>query len=85
MAEGGIGEHGDPGLITHAPREACRFFGDVRDLLGVRHVVDGGVGDQNRTAPAERDRDADDAVARLCVDDAANVFKHGRSRCALRR
>ena len=36
------------------------------------------VGDQDRSAPAQRERRADDPVARLCVDAAADVFERRR-------
>ena len=78
MAEGRIGKHRDARLVAHAAREAGGLLGDVGELLGVRHVVHGGVGDEHRAAAAERDRHADDAVAGLGVDDAADVVERGR-------
>ena len=44
----------------------------------LRHVVHGGVGDEDRAAAAERDRHADHAVAGLGVDEAAHVVERGR-------
>ena len=68
MAEGRVGEQGDARLVAEPARDAGRLDRDVGELLGVRHVVHGGVGDQHGAAARQHQRDADHAVAGLGID-----------------
>ena len=72
----------DARIEAEPPRDAGRFLGDVGELLRVRHVVHRGVGDDDGAPAAERDRDADDAMAGLRVDAAAEILPSPSSSCA---
>ena len=50
----------------------------VGDVGGVRHLGDGGVGDQHGAAARQHERHADDAMAGLGIDAAAHVFERDR-------
>ena len=78
MAEGGVGEHGDTWLVTHAAGETGCFLGDLGQLFGRRHVVNGGVGHEDSAATGKHDRYADHPMPRLGVDAAAHVAERGR-------
>ena len=78
MAEIGEGKHGDARLVAEAAGHARRFDRDFREILGGRHLGDRGVGDQDRAAARQHDRDADDAVAGLVVDHAPNLLEGDR-------
>ena len=78
MAEVGEGEHRDARLIAEPARDARRLDRDLREILGVGHFGDRGVGDHDRAAARQHQRDADHAMAGLVVDDAPHLFERDR-------
>ena len=77
LAEGGIGKHGHTGFITHAARHASGFHGDVGEIFRRRHVMHGGIGDEDCTAARHDDGNADHLVTGLRVDAASHVRQRG--------
>src|SRR5690606_18446996 len=75
VAKGGEGEHGNTRLIAEPAGDARCFHRDLRQILCARHLGDGRVRDQDGAATRQDDGYADDAVARLLVDDAAHVLE----------
>ena len=78
MAEGREGEHRDLRLIAEPAGDAGRLDRDLRQFLRRRHLGDRGVGDEHGAPARDRDRDADQAMARPVVDDAADLFQSDR-------
>ena len=78
MAEGREGEQRQPRLVAEPARDAGGFDGDVGDLLRVRHLGDGGVGDEHGAAARHHQRNADHAMPGLGIDDAAHVLERDR-------
>ena len=78
MAEGRECQHRQPRLIAEPARDAGRLDGDLGDLLRLRHFGDGGIRHQHRAPARHHQRDADDAVAGLGIDDVADILERDR-------
>ena len=78
MAEGREREQRQPRLVAERAGNARRLDCDVGDVGGVRHLGDGGVGDQHGAAARQHHRDADHAMAGFRIDAALHVLeRHG--------
>ena len=78
MPEGGEGQHPDAWLIAKPTRSPCRLDGDLGQLLRRWHLGDGGVRHQHGAPARQHDRQANQPVARLFINDAADIFECNR-------
>src|SRR5205085_12244489 len=65
MTESREGQHRNARLVSEPARHTRRFDGNIRDVLRLRHFGYRGIGDHDRLATRENERDADDAVPGL--------------------
>ena len=75
LAEGRIGEQRHARLDAEVARRARGLDRDVGELLGGRHGVHAGVGDQHGAPAQKRQRDADHVAVGLGVHDAMHVLE----------